>query len=61
VDDIIFNTDISEEELISEDNLYKSTEADDDLIFPDEKSSSDDALFDILKEDSDLSELLDVQ
>ena len=60
VDDIIFNTDITEESLILEDDLYKNTEADDDFIFPEQTNSSDSALFDILKEDSDLSELLNV-
>jgi replicative DNA helicase len=66
VDDIIFNSNITEEELISEDGIYSNN--DDDIIFPDDAiekmpettSNNSSALDDILKNDDGLSELLNV-
>lgn len=64
VDDILFNSDMTEEELINEDAIYNpKDDEDDDIIFPDEQSGtvSDQALRDILSEDDDLHDLLGVE
>jgi len=64
VDDILFNSNMTEEDLTNEDAIYNPpTSDDDDLIFPDEKADSigDSALRDIFAEDDDLSALLDVE
>jgi replicative DNA helicase len=62
VDDILFNTDITEEELMNEDAIYNRPSEDDDIIFPDEEKVSneidDESLGLILEEDDSLNELL---
>lgn len=60
VDQILFNSNMTEEELINGDIIYNSKE--DNIIFPDEKMNSidDKVLFDIFKLDDDIIELLDV-
>jgi replicative DNA helicase len=64
VDDILYNSEMTEEELANEDAIYNppAMSDDDDIIFPDEKTDSidDDALKDILADDDDLNELLDL-
>ena len=70
VDDILFNSDITEEELISEDAIYNPpTDSDDDIVFPDDGLNledpdlnfiSDEALKSIIDEDDMLKEILDL-
>jgi len=63
VDDILFNSDITEEELMNEDAIYNQPSDDDDILFPDESSDGsidDEALQSILDEDDELSELLGI-
>jgi len=66
VDEILFNSDVSEDELINEekleDQIYLGDDDDDNIIFPDESSSDGgQALQDIIDADSELEELLGIE
>lgn len=64
VDDILFNSDMTEEEIISENSIYSFAKKsdDDDIIFPDSSPSRDDdfSIQEIFNSDKELSNLLDI-
>ena len=63
VDDILFNSDMTEEELASEDEIYnpKIEDSDDDIIFPDESKVAEESQDTIDFGDDDLNELLNIE
>ena len=63
VDDLLYNSDLTEEDLGAEDAIYNPSSEDDEILFPDENinATNESALNDIFAADEELSELLDVE